>query len=90
MSMDELSQTLWPDGVNEGNKSADKEDRLAEALQKALDKTTPERAGCPWDGEHKPNQYSDDDLDRDLIETARPRPFALRFIRRLGHYQDDS
>jgi hypothetical protein len=52
MSTDKLAQALWPDGVNDGKKDPEDEDRLAESLQKALDKTTPERAGCPWDGEH--------------------------------------
>lgn len=63
------------------------EDVLAEALQNALDKTTPERAGCPWDGEPKPTQYSDDDLERDLIEKAYT---GRSIVRGSGHYQDES
>ncbi len=63
-------------------------DPLEEALQKALDKTTPERAGCPWDGEHKPSDYSDEDLEKDLIKGSRPIPVFQGHVPR--NYQDES
>jgi len=64
------------------------DDLLEKALQKALDKTTPERAGCPWDGESEPTQYSDDDLERDLAEISRPLPVFRGY--EPGNYQDES
>lgn len=48
MSADKLSEMLW---VDLPKPKAAPEDRVAQALQKALDSTTPERPGVPWDGE---------------------------------------
>lgn len=89
MSQSRLEQVL---SIPLQTKKSDEEDLLAESLQRALDKTTPERAGCPWDGEHKPTQYSDDDLERDLIEKALPVGgyTGRSIIRTAGHYEDDS
>lgn len=32
---------------------------VEKSLQKALDSTTPDRPGCPWDGEYGDNQTED-------------------------------
>jgi hypothetical protein len=51
---DKLSDALWVEPKK--REPEEFEDRLAESLQKALDKTTPERAGAPWDGEDKQDE----------------------------------
>ncbi len=49
---DELSNALWVEPKR--NRSGYKpEDRVETALQRALDNTTPERPGAPWDEEDK-------------------------------------
>lgn len=47
---DALSDVLW---VQQEKPRKSDEEELAASLQKALDNTTPERAGAPWDGEHQ-------------------------------------
>ena len=44
---DALSDKLWVD-LKPARKAP--EDRVEEALQRALDNTTPERPGVPWEG----------------------------------------
>lgn len=47
--MDSLSDKLWIDLGVTNKKHDDPMERVAVALQKALDNTTPARAGTPWD-----------------------------------------
>jgi len=48
---DELEKNLW---VNTKKaKSDDPDERVREALQKALDATTPEKPGTPWEKQEK-------------------------------------
>lgn len=52
MSSDELSRVLWPGDLHlKKDKSDTPEEKVEQALQKALDATTPDRAGAPWDAE---------------------------------------
>jgi hypothetical protein len=62
-------------------------DKLAEALQKALDKTTPERAGCPWDGEHHKEQSSEEELERGIADSIQLPPL---FESNVGNYKNES
>ena len=45
---DALSKALW---VELPKPEVTPEDRVARALQRALDNTRPDHAGTPWDGE---------------------------------------
>ncbi len=57
MSTDKLAALLHAAGAQSVPEKPDDPDaRRIEAMQKALDNTTPERAGCPWDGEDESEQ----------------------------------
>ena len=47
---DELSKALW---VELDKAPSSPEDKVAQALQRALDNTTPDRPGVPWEGEEE-------------------------------------
>jgi hypothetical protein len=85
MSADKLSDALWVDPVKKPEKS---EDRLAEALQKALDRTTPERAGAPWDGELSgDSQLSEAGFERGIADSVETPPLMESNI---GNYKNES
>jgi hypothetical protein len=48
-SSDKLGALIHKASGRIPKKELSPEDRVEEALQKALDNTTPERAGCAWD-----------------------------------------
>ncbi len=50
---DKLSEILQIPSTWAPSKTEDPDQRVIDALQKALDATTPERAGCPWDEDDK-------------------------------------
>ena len=47
---DKLASALW---VDLKKSPSSLEDRVVEALKRALDNTTPERPGVPWEGEEE-------------------------------------
>lgn len=48
---DSLVEKLWIE--HKPRKSDDPDERVRQALKKALDNTTPEHAGSPWDKEEE-------------------------------------
>ena len=50
---DALEKRLWVDQEPAANKAKDPDDRVVEALEKALEATTPSHAGAPWDIQEK-------------------------------------
>jgi hypothetical protein len=55
---DRLSQQLQSVKDLAPRREEDPDKRLIEALGKALDSTTPDRAGCPWDKNEEENERS--------------------------------
>lgn len=53
---DALKQVLQAPADWKPAKSEDPDQRLIDALDKALKATTPERAGCPWDVVEEENE----------------------------------
>ncbi len=81
----------WSDALIEAAGGMDpppveEEDRLAVSLQKALDNTTPERSGTPWDGS------DEDPISEELFERGVAQAVELPdlLMHNKGHYSDES
>ena len=59
--LDRLAAILWPEGINVKKRSDDSpEEKVEASLKKALAATTPEHAGCPWDGQEEREVNTDE------------------------------